>query len=50
MANCICEYFGIDCGFACPNSVCPGSESELCPATPKQKKEKDTPIPPGPGT
>lgn len=46
----ICEHFGIECPYANPELRCPGSESELCPATPEQKKDKDTPIPPEPGT
>ena len=51
MATCNCLIKEIECEWACPNTMCPGVDSEEClEAIESAADEKDTPVPPEPGT
>lgn len=50
MATCDCLIKEIECEFACPLAICPGVDSEECLEAQRKADEKDTPIPPEPGT
>ena len=52
MTKCNCIELGVECELACPNKICPGSDSVNCREHPEYIKDKDDdgPEPEGPGT